>query len=94
MNADYINWYPLDKMEIKNVILVKENTDMDSNMEEEMILFDKITLVGEIKNKYARESGAKVYLLEGAKQSINKILLQEITERKTIADQKQNEKLE
>lgn len=27
MNADYINWYPLDKMEIKNVILVKEDTD-------------------------------------------------------------------
>ena len=29
MNADYINWYPLDKMEIKNVILVKESTDQD-----------------------------------------------------------------
>jgi hypothetical protein len=24
MNADYINWYPLDEMEIKNVIMVKE----------------------------------------------------------------------
>ena len=81
MNADYINWYPLDKMEIKNVILVKENTDLDVNREKEIPLFDKITLVGEIKNKYAREYGTKVYLLKGSKQSINKILKEEIQER-------------
>ena len=83
MNADYINWYPLDKMEIKNVILVKENTDLDVNREKEMPLFDKITMVGEIKNKYAREFGTRVYLLKGAKQSINDILQEEILERKS-----------
>ncbi len=82
MNADYINWYPLDKMEIKNVILVKGNTDLDVNREKEMPLFDKITMVGEIKNKYAREFGTRVYLLKGAKQSINDILQAEILERK------------
>src|SRR5690606_21901906 len=31
MNADYINWYPLDEMEIKNVILVKSIYDKDTN---------------------------------------------------------------
>ena len=86
MNADYINWYPLDKMEIKNVILVKESTDLDINREREMPLFEEITLVGQINNKYAREKGTKVYLLKGSKQSINEILKEEIEERKTIAN--------
>ena len=82
MNADYINWYPLDKIEIKNVILVKERTDTDIKREREMPFFDEITLVGEIKNKYAREYGTRVYLLKGSKQSINKILEEEILKRK------------
>ena len=82
MNADYINWYPLDKMKIINVILVKESSDLDKNREQEMPLFEKITLIGEVKNKYAREFGTRVYLLKGAKQSINDILQVEILERK------------
>jgi len=82
LNADYINWYPLDKMEIKNMILIRENSNTDINIDNEMPLFEKITLIGEIKNKYAREYGTRVYLLEGAKQSINEILQKEIMERK------------
>jgi len=83
MNADYINWYPLDKMDIHNVILVKEASDKDINREREKPFFDEVTLMGEIKNVYAREHGARVYLLKGAKQSINEILREEIVERKT-----------
>ena len=82
MNADYMNWYPLDKMDIKNVILVKTVYDEDVNRERELPFFDKVTLIGEIKNKYAREQGTKVYLLKGAKQSINQILKEEIQARK------------
>lgn len=82
MSADYINWYPLDEMEIKNVILVKVITDSDKNREKEMPYFDEITLAGEIKNKYAREYGTKVYLLKGSNISINQVLKQEIEERK------------
>lgn len=82
MNADYVNWYPLDKMEIKNLILVKEISDSDKNREKEMPLFKSISLVGEIKNIYAREHGTRVYLLKGAKQSINEIFQEEIQERK------------
>jgi len=82
MCADYINWYPLNDFEINNVILVKEKFDSDKNREQEKPFFEKITFVGEIKNKYAREKGTRVYLLSGATQSINKILRDEILERK------------
>jgi hypothetical protein len=82
MNADYINWYPLDKMEIKNVILVKSIYDKDKNRDREREFFDSVTLVGEITNQYAREKGTRVYLLKGAKISVNSILAQEIQERK------------
>lgn len=82
MNADYINWYPLDEMEILNVILVKEADDDDKNREKERGLVESITLVGEIENKYAREKGTRVYLLKGAKQSVNDILREEIRKRK------------
>ena len=82
MNADYINWYPINTMEIKNVILVKERFDTDKKREKEMPLFEKIQFVDEIKNENAREWGTSVYLLTGAKQSINKILEREIKDRK------------
>lgn len=74
MDADYINWYPLETMDIENVILVKEATDSDSKREKEKSLFDNIFFIGEIENGYAREKATKVYLLKGAKQSINEIL--------------------
>lgn len=82
MHADYINWFPLDEMEIKNIILVKHRTDTDRSREKEKPLFDTISYVGEIKNVYSQEYGARVYLLKGAKQSINEILRKEIQERK------------
>jgi hypothetical protein len=82
MNADYINWYPLDKMEIKNVILVKSIYDKDKNRDREREFFDSVTLVGEITNQYAREKGTRVYLLKNAKISVNDILKEEILKRK------------
>ncbi len=78
LNADYIYWYPLDRFEIKHVILVKSITDTDPNRLEERPLFENVSLIGEIENKYAREAGTKVYLLQGAKQSVNEILRVEI----------------
>jgi len=78
MNADYINWYPLDKFEIVNVILVKERFDDDSERKRETAFFEHVSRVGEIKNKYARENGTSVYLLEKAKVSVNKVLQEEI----------------
>jgi hypothetical protein len=82
MNADYIYWYPLDKMEIRNIILVKENNDTDPERAEERTFFEEITVIGKIKNKYAREVGTKVYLLKSATVPINPILEEEIREKR------------
>ncbi len=82
MHADYINWFPLDEMEIKNIILVKHSGDTDKSREKEKPLFDKISFVGEVKYIYAKEYGTRVYLLEGAKQSMNEILRKESQDMK------------
>jgi hypothetical protein len=81
MNADYINWYPLDEMEIKNVVLVKSVYDEDKSREREKAFFDSVELVGEISNPFAREKGTKIYLLKSAKISVNDILREEIREK-------------
>ena len=81
MNADYINWVPLDE-EIKNVILVQNADDDDKERNKEKPLFNEIRLTGKIENKYAREFGTSVYVLLGAKVSINTILKGDIEENR------------
>jgi hypothetical protein len=81
LNADYIYWYPLDEMEIRHVILVQHASDDDPERKREKQLFDEVKLIGKIENKNAREKGTSVYLLKGAKQSINDILAKEIEQR-------------
>jgi len=81
MNADYINWIPLDKP-IVNLILVQEADDDDPNREDEKPIFERVYRVGEIKNPYAREKGAKIYVLEGAKVPIAPILREDIAKEK------------
>lgn len=82
LNADYINWYPLDKITIENVVLVQESNDDDPERKREAALFESVELIGEIENEFAREKGTRVYLLKGAKQDINDILRQEIHNKK------------
>ena len=81
-NADYINWYELDNTEYKHIILVKYRLDDDPNREQEKPLFEEITVVGEITDPYAREKGTRVYLLKGAKKSINQFFKKEIEDRR------------
>ena len=83
MNADYIGWYPLDEWDIQHVILVQEKDDDDPERSREKKLFEKVIPIGSISNKFARESGASVYLLQGAKQSINDLLKEEILRKKS-----------
>ncbi len=80
-NADYINWILLDK-EIKNIILVKEASDDDSTREKEKPFFDTVLLVGKNNNSFSREQGTKIFLLQGARTDINKIIAKEIEEHK------------
>jgi hypothetical protein len=77
MNADYINWFPLQK-EIRNVILVQEISDTDKERKRERALFEQVSKRGEVTNPFAREYGTSIYALEGARVSINAILQQEI----------------
>lgn len=80
-NADYINWIPLDK-EIKNLILIKEAEDDGSAIAKAKPLFNSVTLVGGNDNPYSRELGTKIFLLEGAKTDINKIIIKKMEEYK------------
>jgi len=82
MNADYINWFRLDK-EIRNVILVQEASDDDPERNKEKPLFETIERVGEITNEFAREKGTSIYVLKNAKIDINEIIRKEIAERKS-----------
>lgn len=82
MNADYINWFQLDK-EIRNVILVQEASDDDPERNKEKPYFESIERTGKITNPYAREKGTSIYVLKNAKVNINQILQKEIAERKS-----------
>ena len=81
MNADYINWYPLDEFEVVNVILVQDKNDDDPERKREREFFDEVKFIGKVTNKNAREAGTSIYLLRGAKVSINNILREEIKGR-------------
>ncbi len=81
MNADYINWVPLDE-EIKNIILIQNADDDDKERNKEKPLFREIRLTGKIENQYAREFGTSVYILLDAKVSINAILKGDIEENR------------
>jgi len=81
MNADYINWFRLDK-EIKHVILVQEASDDDPTRTKEKPLFETIERTGEITNEFARERGTSIFILKNAKTNINQIISEEIEERK------------
>jgi hypothetical protein len=80
-HADYINWYPLDKFEIINVVLVKPVNDKDPGRDREKAYFEEVRFIGKVSNPFAREKGTKVYLLRGAKTSVNGILRSEISEK-------------
>jgi hypothetical protein len=80
-NADYINWYPLDK-EIRNVILIQEASDTDTGRTKERPYFESVSFMGEVKNPYAREKGTRIYLLKGAKINVNEFIRKEIAEIK------------
>nr|WP_315418204.1 glycosyltransferase family 39 protein [uncultured Pedobacter sp.] len=80
-NADYLYWFNMDKP-VKDLILIEWAGDEDPQRKREQPLFDKITKIGELKNPYAREKGAAVFLLEGAKKEVTGIIKSEIEEEK------------
>jgi hypothetical protein len=84
-NADYINWFPLDKT-IKDVILVKEEDDDDKGRTREIPIFDTVYLAGKRINKFAREPEISIYVLRDAKIDINKRIKDEMERKKNYRD--------
>lgn len=66
-NADYINWLQLDR-EYKNVILIKEAGD--SSYQDLFPAFEHAYVADSITSPYARERGARIVVLQGARRSI------------------------
>lgn len=80
-NADYLYWFKMDRP-IKDLILIREADEEDPERKKEQPFFNKITRIGEIRTPYAREKGAAVFLLEGAKIDVNSRLKSEIEKEK------------
>ncbi len=82
-NADYINWFRLDK-KITNVVLVKEQEDKDKSRKKEAPFFDTVYLAGKRIYPFAREQEITIYLLKGAKIDVNNYLQTKIKEKKKM----------
>ncbi len=85
LNADYINWFPLDKP-IDHIILVQDANDDDPERTDERDLFQTIYKAGSVSNKLARESGTSVYVLKDSKTDINAIIEKDISNFKSAMD--------
>ena len=83
MNADYVNWIDLSK-KYANVILVQEASDDDPERKKEQPLFESVRLFGYLKNPLARENNTKIYVLQGAKVTINTLLKADITDERNL----------
>lgn len=82
LNADYINWFPKNKS-YRQILIVKERDDDESDdpeMKTEHSLFNSIEFKWRLNNPYARENGARIYLLSDPKVNLNKVIEQMIRE--------------
>lgn len=80
-NADYINWFQLDK-KYMNLIRVKTLEGENKELQETSPFFEKSHLAGFITNKFAREFGTAIFVFEKAKININKRIKKEIDKEK------------
>ena len=81
LNADYINWFRLDK-EFRNLIRVKEINDNGREIEVSSHYFETFIVFGKITREFAREQGTTIYLMKNAKVNVNERIRKEIEERK------------
>ncbi len=81
-NADYINWFNLEKQYI-NLIRVKDYKERDSEFEETSPYFESAVLADSITNPYAREYKTAICVFTQAKIDINTRIESEIAGLKT-----------
>ncbi|AZA48819.1 phospholipid carrier-dependent glycosyltransferase [Chryseobacterium carnipullorum] len=80
-NADYINWFDLNK-KYDHLIRVKEFSREEDELKETGPYFENSKAADSIVNKFAREKGTTIFSFEGAKIDIKKRIQNEIDERK------------
>jgi hypothetical protein len=83
LNADYINWFNLDKP-VQNLLLVKDPDDDGSIINTLRPGFDTTILSGQIEDPFAREKGAKIYLFKNARIAINDLVRKKIEEERIM----------
>lgn len=80
-NADYINWFNLDRNYV-NLIRVKDYGEKDSEFEETGPFFDTSVVADSITNRHAREYKTWIFAFTGAKIDVNNRIKSEIAEVK------------
>ena len=80
-NADYINWFKLDK-KYDNLIRVKTLEMEDNELKETSPFFDSAYVAGSITNAFAREYGTSIFVFTKARININERLKKEIADEK------------
>nr|WP_319398764.1 glycosyltransferase family 39 protein [uncultured Carboxylicivirga sp.] len=80
-NADYIDWFDLDKKYV-NLVRVINGFEKETEFRETAPYFEQAYVVDSICNTYAREKGTTVYVFKGAIEGvdISAVLRQEINE--------------
>ena len=80
-NADYIDWFELDKKYV-NLIRIKEYDSTDQELKETSPYFEKSYKAGSVTNNFAREYGTTIFVFEKASININQRIKDEIIEIK------------
>ncbi len=80
-NADYINWFNLDRQYI-NLIRIKNYKEKDNEFKETSPYFNSAVLADSITNKYAREYKTMIFVFKTTKVDVNKRIKSEIEEVK------------
>ncbi|MDB5243559.1 MAG: 4-amino-4-deoxy-L-arabinose transferase-like protein, partial [Spirosoma sp.] len=79
-NADYINWFELDKT-YTHLIRVKSARESAHEMKETGSLFARAYVADLIRSPFAREHGTTIFVFEQAKVDITSRLTKEIAEK-------------
>lgn len=82
-NADYVNWFNLDRQYI-HLIRVINFREKDDELRETSVYFNSVVLADSITNPYAREYRTIISIFTGAKVDVNKIIKSEIEEVKNF----------
>ncbi|WP_026968583.1 glycosyltransferase family 39 protein [Algoriphagus terrigena] len=86
MGADYLYWFDLEE-KVDNLILVWEWDEQITDRE--LNFFEEYLEIGKITHPLARERGATVHFLRGAKVDINSILREEVETEKKVWERRE-----